>query len=101
MVARLLPTQTPRTLNRENHPENAPEPGTAKEPVFSLASIVGLGALCGLVGMALGAAALSTAFKSDNPWEPITLIPLVGTVVCILGGWIGAFFHMIRSEPSK
>lgn len=101
MVARLLPSETSRTLTQENHPENAPEPGTEKESKFSLASIVGLGVLCSLIGMAIGAAALSTAFKSENWWEPITLIPLVAAAAGILGGWVGAFFHMIRSEPSK
>jgi len=101
MVARLLPTPNPRTLTQENHPENAPEETPEKDPTFGLASVVGLGALCSLVGMTIGAAALSTAFRSENAWEPITLIPLVGTAACLLGGWVGAFFHMIRSEGSK
>jgi|SRR6185503_7463065 len=99
MVARLAPEKEPLKLTQENHPENA-EP-VEKLPTVSLASTVGIGALCSLGGMTLGSAALSTAFQADGPWEVISLIPLVATLVCLLGGWMGAFFWMCREESSK
>jgi hypothetical protein len=91
----------PLRLTQENHPENAPEGDTEQQPTISLASAVGIGALSSLVGMTIGAAALSTAFQSQNRWEVIFLLPMVGTAACMLGGWVGAFFHMIRSDMSK
>jgi hypothetical protein len=48
--------------------------------------------------MTLGSAALCTSFQIGTRLEVACLIPLVGTLVCIVGGWMGAFFHMIRSE---
>jgi len=101
MVARTIPAAAPLRLTQENHPENAPGEDAEKQPTFTLASVVGLGALSSLIGMTIGAAALSTAFQSQSRWEAISLLPMVGTAACILGGWIGAFFHMIRSDPSK
>jgi hypothetical protein len=101
MVARLTPAQIPVTLTQENHPENQIQAETEKQPTLSLASAVGIGALCSLVGMTLGSAALSTAFQADTKWEVIFLLPLVGTAVSLLGGWIGAFFHMIRADAGK
>lgn len=101
MVARLMPAQTPVTLTQENHPENRVEPETEKQPTLTLGSAVGIGALCSLIGMTLGSAALSTAFQADTVWEVIFLLPLVGTAVCLLGGWIGAFFHMVRSDAAQ
>jgi hypothetical protein len=99
MVARITPAETPITLTRENHPENVEE--REKPTTVSLASTIGLGVLCSLVGMTIGAAALSTALQSDNRWEAATLIPLVAATAAILGGWVGAFFYMIRSDASK
>ncbi len=101
MVARLVTTETPLKLTQENHPENESIAAEEVQPKASLAFTVGLGVLCGLVGMTVGSAALSTAFQSDSRWEVLTLIPLVATLVSILGGWIGAFCHMILSEASK
>ncbi|HLY74822.1 MAG TPA: hypothetical protein VKU80_11950 [Planctomycetota bacterium] len=101
MIARPSPAQTPLKLTQENHPENAPREAAEKQPTITLASAVGIGALSSLIGMTIGAAALSTSFQSSSRWEAISLLPLVGTAACILGGWIGAFFHMIRSDMSK
>jgi len=101
MVARLMPTETPVTLTQENHPENRVDVETEPQPTLSLASAVGIGALCSLVGMTLGSAALSTAFQADTKWEVIFLLPLVATAVSLLGGWMGAFFHMVRSDADK
>lgn len=100
MVARTIPTQTPITLTQENHPENIVEP-VEKPTTVKLGHTVFLGILCGLVGMTIGTAALSTALLSDNRWEMIFLIPLVATTVSLAGGWVGAFFHMIRSDASQ
>jgi hypothetical protein len=101
MIARSNPAQTSLRLTQENHPENTPRQVEEKQPTITLASAVGIGALSSLIGMTIGAAALSTAFQSASRWEAISLLPLVGTAACILGGWIGAFFHMIRSDMSK
>jgi len=101
MVARLMPAETPVKITPENHPENLPESTKEKETTVSLASTVGIGALCSLLGMTVGSAALSTAMLSDNRWEVITLIPMVGTAAAFLGGWVGAFFYMVRSDHSK
>lgn len=51
--------------------------------------------------MTIGTAALSTALQSENRWEAIFLIPLVATTASLLGGWVGAFFYMIRSDASQ
>ena len=98
MVARLAPMHESLKLTQENHPENAAP--QEKLPTVSLASTVLIGALCSLAGMTLGSAALSTAFMADGPWEVVTLIPLVATLVCLTGGWMGAFFWMCRDEAT-
>jgi hypothetical protein len=99
MVARMISAEAPAKLTQENHPENAvAEEITEKPTTVSLASTVTIGALCSLVGMTLGSAALCTSFQTGTRLEVACLIPLVGTLVCIVGGWMGAFFHMIRSE---
>ena len=100
MVARTIPSETPITLTRENHPENIVEP-VEKPTTVKLGHTVGIGVLCSLVGMTLGTAALSTALQSDNRWETIFLIPMVATTVSLLGGWVGAFFYMLRSDASQ
>lgn len=99
MVARTIPAETPITLTQENHPENAEL--KEKPTTVTLASTVGIGALCSLVGMTIGCAALSTAFKSDNGMEVVFLLPMVATAASLLGGWVGAFFHMVRSDAMK
>jgi hypothetical protein len=99
MVARTTPAETPITLTQENHPENAEL--KEKPTTITLASSVGIGVLCSLVGMTIGSAALSTAQQSSSPTEVLFLIPLVATTASILGGWVGAFFFMIRSDSTK
>jgi hypothetical protein len=100
MEARLFPTRQLPKLTQENHPENiVPEP--AKAPTITLPSIIGICALCGIVGMTFGAGMLSTAFLADGPGEVVSLIPLVATAVAFLSGWVGAFFWMCREEKSK
>lgn len=99
MVVRLAPEKESLKLTRENHPENAKP--VEKLPTVSLASTVWIGALCSLAGMTLGSAALSSALMADGPWEVISLIPLAATLVCLLGGWMGAFFWMCREESSR
>ena len=99
MVVRLTATREPLRLTQDNHPENAARP--AKGPMVSLASMIGISALCGLVGMTFGSAALSTAFKSDTAGEVLSLIPLIATGTCILSGWVGAFYWMIRDESQR
>lgn len=101
MVSRLLPREVPVTITPENHPENAPAVIEEKPTTITLASAVGIGALCSLVGMTIGTAALSTAMLSDSRWELICLLPMVCTAVALLGGWVGAFFYMVRSDNSK
>lgn len=101
MVARRILESSPVTLTSANHPENAQEPEGERQPTVSLASLVGLGALSSVLGMTIGSAALSTAFKSDNGWEVICLIPMVATAAGFMGGWAGAFFHMIRFDHSE
>jgi len=102
MVSRLMPPDLAVTLTRENHPENAPPQTIEEKPTtLTLASAVGIGALCSLVGMTIGTAALSTAMLSDSRWELICLLPMVATAVALLGGWVGAFFHMVRSGDTK
>jgi len=101
MVSRLHPFEAPARVTPENHPENAPEPAREKNPAAGLGSSISLGILCSVVGAIFGAAALSTSFQSENRWEALTLVPLVGTLVSIIGAWLGAFFHMVRSDSSK
>jgi len=100
MVSRLMETENPRILTAQNHPENAIEPETEKQPTVSLASTVGIGALCSLVGMTIGSAALSTSFQTGTQAEVACLIPLVATLVSFVGGCVGAFFYMIRSDSA-
>jgi hypothetical protein len=99
MAERTTPTQTPFVLNQENHPENAEL--REKPTTVSLASTIFLGVLCSLIGMTIGSAALSTSFQSENRWEALTMVPLVATTASLLGGWVGAFFFMIRSGDPK
>ena len=99
MVARTMPAETPLKLTQENHPEN--EELKEKPTTVTLASTIGIGALCSLVGMTIGSAALSTAFQSDRTTEVVFLIPMVATAASLLGGWVGAFFYMVRSDSSK
>jgi hypothetical protein len=99
MVARLVPAQEHLKLTQENHPENAALP--VKPPSDGLTSTIAIGALCGLVGMIFGTAALSTALASDSAWEVISLIPMAVMAVCILSGWVGAFYWMCREESTK
>ena len=99
MAERWTETLQPFRLTQENHPENAPI--QEKQPTVTLFSMVALSALSGLVGMTFGGAALSSCFESEGPGEVVSMIPLVATLVCILGGWLGAFFWMIRQESQK
>jgi len=100
MDARLAPAREPLKLTRENHPENAVAP-TPKAPTVSLAAMVGISALCGLVGMIFGTACLSTSLLSDSKWEVVCLLPLAIAAVCFLSGWVGAFFWMCREEAAE
>ena len=86
-------------VTRENHPENRQEP--EKLPTVSLAATVGIGALCSLVGMIFGAAAMSTSFMADNSFEVLSMIPLVATLASLIGGWMAAFFWMCREAAQK
>ena len=97
MDARLAPAREALKLTRENHPENAIPPAP-KAPTVSLASMVGISALCGVVGMTFGTACLSTSMQADTMWEVVCLLPLAIAAVCILSGWVGAFFWMCREE---
>lgn len=101
MVARTTPTETPVTLTRENHPENAVEPQEEKPTTVTLASTVCIGALCSLIGMTIGSAALSTSFQLSTFWEIVSIIPLVAATASLIGGWVGAFFYMVRSDASQ
>jgi len=98
MVARM---QEQLKLTQENHPENAVEEPREKAPTVSLGSMVAISALCGLVGMTFGSAALSTAFMADTAVEVYSMIPLVATGAVFLCGWVGAFFWMCREEAAK
>lgn len=98
MVARLLTSETPVKITQENHPENAPKAPAEKPTTFSIAAAVSMGALCSLVGMTIGAAAFSTLQQTGTVWELICMIPLIATLCCFMGGWVGGFFHLIRSE---
>ena len=100
MEARLIPARDLLKLTKENHPENAPPAPAATAPRIGLGPIIAICAFCGLVGMIFGAGMLSTAFLADGQGEVVSLIPLVATAVCLLSGWVGAFFWMVREEPS-
>lgn len=98
MVARL--TDAPLKLTQENHPENAVEPA-AQPPTVGLGAMVAICALCGLIGMAFGTAALSSCLAFGEPLHVASMLPLVIMVVCILSGWAGAFFWMCREEKGR
>lgn len=100
MVARLNPPPATLALTRENHPENAVEPAEP-QPTVSLCSMVCIGALCGVTGMAFGTAALSSSLAAGEPLHVASLLPLVITLVAFLTGWVGAFFWMCREDASK
>jgi hypothetical protein len=100
MMSRLTFEHEPLVVTRENHPENQ-QPETAKPPTVSLAATVGIGALCSLVGMIFGAAAMSTSFMADNSFEVLSMIPLVATLASLIGGWMAAFFWMCREASQK
>src|SRR5688572_22056552 len=100
MVARV--TQAPVKLTQENHPENVVEQAQAeKQPTVSLPAMIGMGALCGVIGMAFGTGALSSILASGEPWQLVSMIPLVIALVAFLNGWAGAFFWMCREEAEK
>lgn len=99
MVARLTPPPVPVKLTQENHPENAAEPAEPL-PTVSLFSMVAIGALCGVTGMAFGTAALSSAIAFGGPLHVLSLIPLVVGLVAFLTGWVGAFFWMCREHST-
>lgn len=101
MVARLMQTEPAVRITPENHPENRQEPVAEPKTTFSLASTVALGSLCSLVGMTVGSAAFSTSQLTGDRWEIICLIPLVATLCALFGGWVGAFFHMVRSDSQN
>ena len=96
MVARVIPEPVTLQVTRETHPENqvAPE----KQTTITLGAAVGIGALCSGIGMAFGCAAMSTLFLTGTAAEIASMVPLVVTLVCIVGGWVGAFFYMCREE---
>lgn len=96
MAVELIPARVTPRLTQENHPENAQK--AAPQVKMSLASMIGISALCGLIGMVLGSAALSTAFMNDTNREVLTLLPLVATVACLVSGWAGAFFWMTLDD---
>jgi hypothetical protein len=96
MVAMMTPTKEPLRLTQENHPENAVTAATSSPT--GLAATIFLSCLCGLIGLVFGSAALSTAFMADTPYELLSVLPLILLAVCILGGWVGAFFWMVREE---
>ncbi len=98
-MSRLTFEHEPVQVTRENHPENQQE--TQKLPTVSLAATVGIGALCSLVGMIFGAAAMSTSFMADNSFEVLSMIPLVATLASLIGGWMAAFFWMCREATSN
>ncbi len=101
MEARLIPAREVLKLTKENHPENAPAAPVEKAPRIALAPVIAICAFCGLVGMTFGAGMLSTAFLADGHGELVSLIPLVAMAVCLLSGWVGAFFWMVRDEISR
>ena len=98
MVARM--TQAPPRLTQENHPENVVEP-VQKQPTVTLPAMIGICALCGVIGMAFGTAALSSILAFGDPWHLVGMIPLVIALVAFLNGWAGAFFWMCREEAEK
>lgn len=99
MVARVLEPPQPGTFTQENHPGSVKEP--ALTPQTPLLRTIALCMLCGVIGMVVGSAGLSTAFLADGTAELIACIPIILTAVCILTGWVGAFSLMVREEPSK
>jgi Na+/H+-translocating membrane pyrophosphatase len=98
MVALMTPTKEALRLTAENHPENAGAP--AKSPPSGLAATIFLSCLCAIIGMVFGSAALSTAFMAETTYELLSVIPLILLAVCILGGWVGAFFWMVREDAA-
>jgi len=95
MMSRLTFEHEPVQVTQENHPENQREP-QEKLPTVSLAATVGIGALCSLVGMIFGAAAMSTSFMADTNFEVLSMIPLVATLAALIGGWVAGFFWMCQ-----
>ncbi|MBI3856556.1 MAG: hypothetical protein HY293_12785 [Planctomycetes bacterium] len=99
MVARLIPTQEPVTLNQANHPENAIP--LAKDGAPGLGSTIAICALSGLIGATFGAAALSSAFLAGSPLDVLSLVPLTATVVVLMSSWVGAFYWMMKQDPDR
>ena len=88
--------ETPRISTR-NHPENAP-PAEARSAGPGLGAIIALCAFCGLIGMTVGTAALSTAMLAEGWGELFSSVPIIAAAVAILTGWTGAVFCMIRED---
>jgi len=99
MTTGLLHGAQRRILTQSNHPENVG--AEAPPPRVSLGAAVGIAAFSSLVGMTFGSAALSTAFLAETRAELYSVLPMIATAVCFLGGWMGAFFYMCREEASK
>jgi len=84
----------PARLTQANHPENLPEPAPAEKS--TLFRTIALSVLGGIIGMAYGVAALSSAM--DDARTIITLIPLVTALVVLEAGYWGAIVCMCRNE---
>jgi hypothetical protein len=89
-------------VTRENHPENQPEPAPAPAPPrkgLSLASMIGLSVMGGVIGMAYGVAAFASALGDFA--SMLSLAPLVAALVALEAGYWGAMVWMCREGSAE
>ncbi|HXX93871.1 MAG TPA: hypothetical protein VEN81_09570 [Planctomycetota bacterium] len=96
MIEEFKAIAAPVTLTQENHPENLPEPAAAPQKKSRLGRTIAVSILGGLIGMAYGVTALSSAL--DSAGAIITLLPLVIALVVLEAGYWGAIVCMCQDE---
>ena len=96
MIEEFKALATPILLTQANHPENQPDSVAAPAKKSTLFRTIAISVLAGLIGMAYGVTALSSAM--DDARTLITLIPLVVALVVIEAGYWGAIVCMCQDE---
>jgi hypothetical protein len=87
-------------VTRENHPENQPEPAPrVPKKGLSLASMIGLSVMGGVIGMGYGAAAFASALGDFA--SMLSLVPLVGALVALEAGYWAAMVWMCQEGHTE
>jgi hypothetical protein len=74
-----------------------PPPAEAP-PRLTLQRTIFVAAFAALVGMTFGAAGLSSTFSIGTWDETLSVLPLIGMLVTLAGGWTGAMLWLAHEE---